>query len=618
MKIEDGIRRSLHEAAGRVAPNDCWDEINRGPLHREGRDFERGPATGRRVLVIAVALALTTASIIVVGRAFYPSSSTSVSAAAYDGMIAFGVIGPRSGPDGTLAQDIDVVAPDGSGLRNLTPDEAAYFSPAWSPAGTKIAYVRFQRDGGSFEEGIFVANADNTQATKVYESGLPHPISLSELAWSPDGTKIGFVQTKWVEGSEADAVMQLMVMNAEGTGATALGGRSASNGGQITSFAWSPDGDRIVFTRQVAQGVRSIPNLFLMNADGTGITQLTDDGVSMNPSWSPDGSYIAFEVALDHYHRRSIYVMDPTGGDRTQLTEGPWMDSDPVWSPDGRQIAFIRVEGESNAGTAVRASSLMIINADGTDQHAVATAEEANGSPTTPSWQPLAAESKASPPSPPTASLSSTQCRQVHTTGDFDGDGVTDRAELVAIVSGDVFCEDTGRVVSHLLSEQIDVRFGSGQTLEWPFTACKPCMTGGETFTPTDLDGDGRDELAIDVGPGAAIDYVGFYRVDPHGIHPLVVADPADRPYMKPGPAILGGGFDSGLWSPIECRVDADGTRELVSVHAENITGPITGPWKVHRTTMVLRGDNLIVVAVAEDQSSSFSRTSDVFQNGCS
>jgi len=608
MKIEDRIRRSLHEAAGRVAPNDRWDEINHGPLHFEGPHFERGPATGRRVLVIAVALALTTASILVVGRAFYPSSSTSVSGAAHDGMIAFGVIGPRTGPDGTLAQDIDVVAPDGSGLRNLTPDEAAYFSPAWSPDGTKIAYVRFQRDGGSFDEGIFVANADNTQATKVYVSGLPHPISLSELAWSPDGTKIGFVQTKWpAEGSEADAVMQLIVMNADGTGATALGGTSASDGGQITSFSWSPDGGRIVLTRQVAQGVRSIPNLFLMSADGTSITQLTDDGISMNPSWSPDGSHIAFEVASDHYHRRSIYLVDASGGDRTQLTEGPWMDSDPVWSPDGRQIAFIRVEGESNAGTAVRASSLMIMNADGTDQHAVATAEEANGSPTNPSWQPLAAESKAS------------QCRQAHTTGDFDGDGVADRAELVAIVSADVSCEDTGQVVSHLLSEQIDVRFGSGQTLERPFTACKPCMTGGETFTPTDLDGDGRDELAIDVGPGAATDYVGFYRVDPHGIHPLVVADPADPPYVKPGPAILGGGFDSGLLSPIECRVDADGTRALVSVHAENMTGPITGPWKVHSTTMFLRGDDLVVVAVAEDQSKGFfSRGSEVFQNGCS
>jgi hypothetical protein len=102
-------------------------------------------------------------------------------------------------------------------------------------------------------------------------------------------------------------------------------------------------------------------------------------------------------------------------------------------------------------------------------------------------------------------------------------------------------------------------------------------------------------------------------------MYPLVVADPGDPPYVRPGPAILGCGFDSGLLSPIECRVDADGTRALVSVHAENLTGPITGPWKVHRTTMSLRGDDLIVVAVSEDQSKGFfSRGSEVFQNGCS
>jgi hypothetical protein len=64
--------------------------------------------------------------------------------------------------------------------------------------------------------------------------------------------------------------------------------------------------------------------------------------------------------------------------------------------------------------------------------------------------------------------------------------------------------------------------------------------------------------------------------------------------------------------------VDADGTRALVSVHAENMTGPLTGPWKVHRTTMFLQGNDLVVVAVAEDQTKDFfSRRSEAFQNAC-
>jgi hypothetical protein len=211
------------------------------------------------------------------------------------------------------------------------------------------------------------------------------------------------------------------------------------------------------------------------------------------------------------------------------------------------------------------------------------------------------------------------RCTQTTTTGDFDGDGSGDEATIVAVVPADVSCDRNGDVYTQLQSQRIEVAFGSGQMLDQPLTDCQPCLTGSLVFAATDLDGDGRDEVAIDVGPGAATDYVEFFRVDPRAVHPLVVDDPGDPPYVRPGPAILGGGFDSGLWSPIECRVDAEGTRALVSVHAENMTGPITGPWKVHRTTMFLRGDDLVVVAVSDDQSKDyFSRRSEVFQNGCS
>jgi Tol biopolymer transport system component len=382
MKVEARVRRALLEQAARVAPTDRWDEIDTGQLRQTEVNFERGPARTRRLVVIGFALALTTVSIVVVARAFDRSSTSIPGHVAREGMIAFAVIGPSPDVGQPYAQHIDAVAPDGSGLRNLTPHDADYLSPAWSPDGTKLAYVRFESDGRSFDEGIFIANADNTEATKIYESGLPIPISLSHLAWSPDGTKIGFVQTKWVEGSDTTAVMQLMVMNVDGTGVTVLG---ASSGGQITSFSWSPDSNEMAFTRQVSKGTHFASDLFVMDADGTNVTQLTDDGSSMNPVWSPDGSQIAFEVRLDDYHHHAIYVINVGNGHRTQLTSGS-LDVDPVWSPDGSQIAFIRVDLDTPAPAGVRRSSLMIMNADGTDQHAIVTTDEANGSPTTPSW----------------------------------------------------------------------------------------------------------------------------------------------------------------------------------------------------------------------------------------
>lgn len=121
----------------------------------------------------------------------------------------------------------------------------------------------------------------------------------------------------------------------------------------------------------------------------------------------------------------------------------------------------------------------------------------------------------------------------------------------------------------------------------------------------TDLDGDGRHELAIDVSSAAAIDLVEFYRVDPEGIRALVIADPGDPPFVRPGPAILGGGSDSGLQSPIVCRAKDDGARELVSIRAENVGDSLSGPWEVHTATMTLRGDRLFVRST-DDRTSSF------------
>jgi hypothetical protein len=209
-----------------------------------------------------------------------------------------------------------------------------------------------------------------------------------------------------------------------------------------------------------------------------------------------------------------------------------------------------------------------------------------------------------------------TRCIQAETFGDFDGDGTVDKAQFVQIVSGEISCDRGGQVITHLHSQEVVIHFGTAEMLEQPFSDCQ----GGEcvfVFSPADLGGDGRDELAMDVGPGAAFDLVEFYRVDPVGIRPLVIAEPGDPPYLEPGPAILGGGFDSGLESPVACRVNDDGTRELVSVHAANVGDSLSGPWQIHATTMVLRGDRLVVTSTS-DSRSSFPGTSGIPSLGTS
>jgi hypothetical protein len=216
-------------------------------------------------------------------------------------------------------------------------------------------------------------------------------------------------------------------------------------------------------------------------------------------------------------------------------------------------------------------------------------------------------------PSPsPSGTTESTdgRCVRVETAGDFDGDGLQDRVVLFdEIPAGETCLQD----VSPYL--RIEVRFESGDRIDAPFRYCSGGTCGG-VFTATDLDADGRDELAIDVGPGAAIAFMEFFRVDTDGIHPLVIQEPADPPFVKPGGAVLGGGFDALSQSPVECRVGSDGDPELVSIHAEAGGNPSTDPWLVHRTTMVLHGDRLVVTSTSE-KAKPWSMTWSLFLNDC-
>jgi len=189
-------------------------------------------------------------------------------------------------------------------------------------------------------------------------------------------------------------------------------------------------------------------------------------------------------------------------------------------------------------------------------------------------------------------------CVLARTTGDFDGDGAADVATLVAPVA-------PGQSCAHVLAPpraHLRVSFGSGRTLD-QLLRCgdRPCFGGsvGEPFTATDLDRDRRSELAVGVGPGAAIDFVEFFRVTKRAIRPLRIAsERTARAQLRPGPAVLGGGFDSGQTSPVACLVRPDGTPVLVSVHATPI-GSFNGPWRVHRAELALRGNVLHVVSVS-------------------
>jgi hypothetical protein len=186
-------------------------------------------------------------------------------------------------------------------------------------------------------------------------------------AWSPDGKRIAF----W--SNRADGNGDVFVMNADGSGVTRL---TVNSGVDDEEPAWSPDGARIAFA-STRDFVGSIPEIWVMNADGSGATRLTVDpgAADREPAWSPDGQHIAFRSDRDG--QPEVYVMNADGSNQTRLTTDPGEDVQPSWSPDGTRIAF--------SSTRNGAHDVYVMNADGSNQTRLTTSPAHEFDPT---WSP--------------------------------------------------------------------------------------------------------------------------------------------------------------------------------------------------------------------------------------
>lgn len=106
--------------------------------------------------------------------------------------------------------------------------------------------------------------------------------------------------------------------------------------------SWSPDGSRIAFVSN-RQGNYDI---FVIDSDGSDLQRLTaSPGDEEEPKWSPDGTQIAYTLVKtleSGLQERRLYLMAADGRSSRPLTTGPDNDFDPSWSPDGRFLAFIR------------------------------------------------------------------------------------------------------------------------------------------------------------------------------------------------------------------------------------------------------------------------------------
>jgi Tol biopolymer transport system component len=211
---------------------------------------------------------------------------------------------------GTADEDSEIfsLAAGGGEPVRLTDNRVLDTYPAWSPDGSRIAYLSM---GKTLD--IKVMNADGSGARLLYDSG-GHD---ADISWV--GDRIAFTRDSriWIMGDDG-----------QGAGKLTDPPRAGEWGKANLPFGdydprISPDGSRIVFERLVAD---DSPNgnydLYAMAADGSGVTALTNNGYSQGlAAWSPSGSLIAYIVAaIDGTGAYDIYVMNADGSDNHDAT----------------------------------------------------------------------------------------------------------------------------------------------------------------------------------------------------------------------------------------------------------------------------------------------------------
>ena len=138
--------------------------------------------------------------------------------------------------------------------------------------------------------------------------------SASDPTFSPDGSRIAFVSSR-------DGNPEIYVMNADGTGATRLTTDPQADGRP----AFTPDGQAVVFHSSRTAGKQQV---WAVNVDATGLTQLTRDSINFSPTVSPDGQTIAYVSIRNKTY--DIWLMSRDGSNQRQFTRSP---QDREWEP---------------------------------------------------------------------------------------------------------------------------------------------------------------------------------------------------------------------------------------------------------------------------------------------
>ena len=260
-------------------------------------------------------------------------------------------------PDPGHGQGLYLMRPDGSDAHAIPTNLAGEAgSPDWSLNGKQIAFELMVRDN-VFE--IWTVNADGTDPQRLLACEAAPCVQVGVPAWSPDGKQLAFGRLVNATGNYQDdhLTIEVLDLTTRESRVIAIAPAAGAEAFEYVNARWSPDGKQVVFvinryatppTNESLLG----SSVAVVKTDGSEANSpriLTDAAMfGSHPDWSPDGKRIVFITHglgfdADSTKASNLYTINPDGTGMTQITR--FGDNDtrvgtPSWTPDGKRIIF--------------------------------------------------------------------------------------------------------------------------------------------------------------------------------------------------------------------------------------------------------------------------------------